>query len=139
MSESDSFEQEATEGISEQVDALKGFLEEKGLAGGSPTATGGDGRGEDGGRGTSSRHPEDASFARAESAVESHWTSHGGDAPEHAPVAAHDREAADHAASAGRTTDGGWTPVIAPDGEAMDASGGSSDGSESGQDGGSMS
>lgn len=68
----------------------------------------------------------EASFDRAMSAVESRWTSHAGEAPEHEPVAV-----------AGG--DGGWEPVVVPDGEEVDEGGGVSDGSEPGQDAGSMS
>lgn len=142
MSESDSFEQGSTDGISEQVDALKGFLDEKGLAGGSAPATdsGGEGAADRGG----SSNEQEASFESAVSAVESRWTSHGGEAPEHEPVAVHDtpdgsRSGDGGSGVAGEGAEGGWHPVIAPDGEELDESGGSSDGSESGQDGGSMS
>ena len=139
MCESDSFEQESTDGISEQVDALKSFIDEKGLAGGITPSADGDGEGA-GDRGASSDEREDATLDSAVSAVESRWTSHSGEAPEHAPVAVHvaDRSGAPRP-SDDPSTDDGWQPVTAPDGEELDESGGSSDGSESGQDAGSMS
>lgn len=139
MNESDSFEQEKTDGISEQVDALKGFLDEQGLTGDGSSVAGG-GADEDGKPGARPDQSEDASFDRAVSAVEGRWTTHGGEAPEHEPVAVDGVESSsDAGARDSRGAEGGWEPVTAPDGEELDVRGGSSDGSESGQDAGSMS
>lgn len=139
MNESDSFEQKKTDGISEQVDALKGFLDEQGLAGGSSSAA--DGGGDtDGKPSAPPDRTDDASFDSAVSAIESRWTAHSGEAPEHEPVRVHHAEAEGETGGRdGHGADDGWKPVTAPDGEELDERGGSSDGSESGQDAGSMS
>ncbi|WP_295702322.1 hypothetical protein [Lapillicoccus sp.] len=104
MSESDSVEQESKHHVSEPVD----LPEQVDV----PEQSG------------------DASFDRAVSAVESRWTSHGGEAPEHEPVVVREH---------GDDPDGDWKPAAVPDGEDADQGGGVSDGSESGQDAGSMS
>lgn len=134
MSESDSFEQQATDGISEQVDGLKGFLDDRGLPGG--TASGDQPGEKDGVEAESAGR----AFDGAVSAVASRWTAHGGDAPAHEPVAVRGSDERDDSPTGGTSNSGGDRErLIAPDGEEVDESGGSSDGSQSGQDAGLMS